>query len=82
MWKSVTKVSIREHKFHLHLADKLNTEQIYFIVWSERYFNEKGIASNIFISQIYVRKARVWLSWLNTCAHETAADESMGFLKC
>lgn len=53
MWKSITKVSIGEHKFHFCPADKLNMCQIYFIVWSERYFNGEVITSDIFTSQIY-----------------------------
>lgn len=53
MWKSITKVSIGEHKVHLHPADKLNMWQTYFIVWSEKYFNKEVITSDIFTSQIY-----------------------------
>lgn len=53
MWISITKVSIGEHKFYLHPADKLNIGQIYVIVWSERHFNGEMIISDIFISQIF-----------------------------
>ena len=48
MWKSITKVSIGEHKFHLHPADKLNVPNLFY------YLIRKIFEwSDIFTSQIF-----------------------------